>query len=211
MAKHSTQGEATWVDGPAGRLEARLHAPEDDSIRAVAVVCHPHPQHKGSMHNKVAHTLTRASVLAGAEALRFNFRGVGSSEGEFDQAVGETADALAAVAFMRARHPGLPLWLAGFSFGAQVSLQACGRAEPDRLVTVAPPVARFGGARPARPACPWLLLQGEADEVVDPQSVFDWAQAYPEPPELAVFPDVGHFFHGQLTPLRDRVQQFLSE
>ncbi|MCP1728389.1 alpha/beta superfamily hydrolase [Natronospira proteinivora] len=211
MAKLSTQGEALAFTGPAGKLEGLLQESDSDEARAIAVVCHPHPLHQGSMHNKVAHTLARACSEAGAVSLRFNFRGVGGSEGEFDEAVGETADALAAVAWMREHYPGLPLWLAGFSFGAQVSLQASPKAGPDRLITVAPPVQRFGGTRPARPDCPWLLLQGEADEVVDPQAVFDWAERYAEPPEIARFPEVGHFFHANLTPLRERVLAFLKE
>lgn len=210
MAKQFGQGEAVTVEGPAGALEGLWHV-SDDAPRAVAVVCHPHPQHQGTMHNKVAHTLARAFFAGSAAVLRFNFRGVGRSEGEFDEAVGETADALAAVAWVREQYPDIPLWLGGFSFGAQVALQATGKAKPDRLVTVAPPVQRFGDARPARPACPWLLLQGEADEIVDADAVLEWARAYDEPPVIRTFPDVGHFFHGNLTGLREAVTDFLSD
>lgn len=210
MAKHFGQGEAVVVPGPEGQLEGLWH-PAGDDPAAVAVVCHPHPQHEGTMHNKVAHTLARAFSDCNAAVLRFNFRGVGKSEGEFDQAVGETADALAAVKWVREQHPDRPLWLGGFSFGAQVALQATGKARPERLVTVAPPVQRFGDTRPARPRCPWLLIQGEADEVVNADAVLAWAEAYDEPPLIKRFPDVGHFFHGSLTGLREAVTGFLDD
>lgn len=198
------------IPGPSGRLEGMLELPEA-APRAIAVACHPHPQHEGTMHNKVVHTLARAFVESGAATLRFNFRGVGRSEGEFDRAVGETADALAAVQWMRDRFSDLPLWLGGFSFGAQVSIQACGKARPDCLVSIAPPVERFGDLRPARPDAPWLLMQGEADEVVEPGGVFRWAESYEPPPRIERFPGVGHFFHGNLTPLKRRVAAFLED
>ncbi|MEA5445900.1 alpha/beta fold hydrolase [Gammaproteobacteria bacterium AB-CW1] len=209
MAKASNQPEPITVAGPVGALEALFQLPAKQP-RAIGVACHPHPLHQGTMRNKVAHTLARAMVDAGAATLRFNFRGVGKSEGEFDNAVGETADALAAVAWLRERYPDLPLWLGGFSFGAQVSIQAAARARPDKLISIAPPVARFGDSRPSRPDCPWLLVQGEADEIVDPEAVFAWADAYQSPPQVESFPEVGHFFHGHLTPLHRTLLDFLE-
>ncbi len=210
MATADDHPERPVFPGPVGNLEGIFELPKADPV-AIAVACHPHPQHEGTMQNKVVHTLARAFVESGAATLRFNFRGVGRSEGDFDQAVGETADALAAVAWVRDRFPTLPLWLGGFSFGAQVSIQACGKARPDCLVSIAPPVERFGDLRPRRPDCPWLLIQGEADEVVDPAGVFSWAESYDPPPEIERFPDVGHFFHANLTPLKQRVNAFLAE
>ncbi|HEX6928138.1 MAG TPA: alpha/beta hydrolase, partial [Gammaproteobacteria bacterium] len=119
------ESERFYIDGPVGRLEAVLETPPDMIVPdAVAVVCHPHPQHQGTMLNKVAHTLARSFVQLGAPALRFNFRGVGGSEGAFADAVGEVDDALAALDYLRARWPEARLWLGGFSFGAQVSLSA---------------------------------------------------------------------------------------
>jgi len=198
------------IPGPVGELEGIWEMDGNRKPRAVAVVCHPHPLHQGSMQNKVAHTLAKAFFDCGAAVLRFNFRGVGKSEGEFDNAVGETADALAAVEWVRERFTDKSLWLGGFSFGAQVALQASGKAKPEQLVTVAPPVQRFGDTRPGRPDCPWLLLQGDADDVVESQAVLDWAAAYEPPPQIEVFPGVGHFFHGNLTGLRQRVSDFLQ-
>jgi hypothetical protein len=198
------------IAGPAGALEAVLEVPEAPRGAAVAVVCHPHPLHQGTMHNKVAHTLARAALGLGAPALRFNFRGVGGSAGLHDDGLGETEDALAAVAWARDRHPGATLWLMGFSFGAMVALRAAPRAAPARLVTVAPAVARFRGDHPPAPAMPWLLVQGGADELVEPAAVRAWAEAQRPRPVLHEMPGVSHFFHGHLHELRDAVAAFLE-
>jgi alpha/beta superfamily hydrolase len=112
--------ESHWIAGPAGRLEALLEEPEDAAPRLAAVVCHPHPLYGGTMRNKVVHRIARGLRLAGAVALRFNFRGVGASAGSHGYLEGEIEDARAALAWLRARYPGLPFALAGFSFGARV-------------------------------------------------------------------------------------------
>ncbi len=209
MVKPAVRGEPLTVPGPVGALEALLEGPKDPS-RAVAVVCHPHPLHQGSMHNKVVHSLSRAFAAAGARVMRFNFRGVGESEGRYDEARGETDDAVAVARWMREQHPECPLWLGGFSFGAQVALQAAGELDPALLVTVAPPVPRFIENPPRRPACPWLLVQGEADEVVDPDTVIQWARSDSPRPELVTLPDTSHFFHRRLGELQSRVTEFLE-
>ncbi|HEX7965622.1 MAG TPA: alpha/beta fold hydrolase [Gammaproteobacteria bacterium] len=190
--------------GPAGLIEGLLDHPPGEPI-AVAVVCHPHPLQGGAMQNKVAYMLARAFNDMGAASLRFNFRGVGRSEGAFDHGVGETGDALAAVDWLMARHPGLPLWLGGFSFGSYVALRAQSQRPVERLVTVAPAVERFDTAAIEVPQCPWLLVQGDADEVVSPQAVLAWARALVHPPKLAVMAGAGHFFHGRLNELRELV------
>ena len=114
--------ERHLLDGPAGKLEALLDAPEDAVPRAIAVVCHPHPLFGGTMHNKVVYRVARALRNSGYVVLRFNFRGVGKSEGRHDLGVGEIADARAALDWLRSRYPGLPYTLAGFSFGSRVIL-----------------------------------------------------------------------------------------
>lgn len=196
--------ERFFLDGPAGKIEALLETPAGVAEpRAVAVVCHPHPQHQGTMLNKVAHTIARSFVQLGAPALRFNFRGVGRSEGEFADAVGEVDDALAALDWMHERWPGAALWLGGFSFGAQVSLGAVQARKVEWLVTVAPPVERMQLEGFEAPRCRWLLVQGGADEVVDPAGVAAWAKSVSPPPEFEWLPGVGHFFHGRLNELRE--------
>lgn len=198
--------ETLFIEGPAGRLEALLERPADvTEPRAVAVVCHPHPLHGGTMKNKVAHTLARSFLDLGAPALRFNFRGVGKSEGEFDHGRGELEDAFAALDWMRARWPQAALWLGGFSFGAGVSIEAASQRPVKWLVSVAPPVERMPLERIRIPECPWLLLQGGADEVVDPQGVATWANSIEPKPQFEWFEGVGHFFHGNLTALRERI------
>ena len=190
--------------GPAGDLEGLLDFPDCEPA-AVAVVCHPNPVQGGTMQNKVAYILARAFNDMGAVSLRFNFRGVGRSQGVFDNGDGETGDVLAAIDWLAARHPGLPLWLGGFSFGAYVALRAQSQRPVERLVTVAPAVTRFASAPITPPACPWLLVQGDADDVVPPAETLAWAAGLARPPQLAVLAGAGHFFHGRLNELRETV------
>ena len=208
--RRPSASERHTIGGPAGPLEVLLEEPGAAPARAIAVVCHPHPQFQGTMDNKVAHTLARAALGCGAAALRFNFRGVGRSAGSYADGIGETEDALAAVAWLRARHPALPLWLMGFSFGAMVALRAVAKAQPAKLVTVAPAVTRFLPDHPPSPAIPWLLVQGLADELVDADAVRAWAAQRSPAPQLHEMPGVSHFFHGHLHELRAAVADFLG-
>lgn len=203
--------ESLVIDGPAGRLEGLLETPRDAAPRGIAVVCHPHPLHQGTMHNKVVHTLGRAFAACGMGALRFNFRGVGASEGSFGDGPGEMADALAAAREGRRRVPEGPLWLAGFSFGAAIAIGAAAELEADGLVTVAPAVARVAGMDRVAPRCPWLVIQGDQDELVNVDDTVAWVNSLDPGPELQVFPDTGHFFHGKLVELRKAVEAFVRE
>ena len=201
------------IPGPAGPLEAIVEDPGTQhgaEPPALAVVCHPHPLYQGTMRNKVVHTLARAANRLGAPSLRFNFRGVGASAGAWDEGRGETEDALAVIEWAQRRWPGLPLWLAGFSFGSYVALRAAPQARPAALVTVAPPVQRFPLDGAWQPQAPWLVVQGEADELVDWRAVRDWARAQTPPPELVLLPDTSHFFHGRLGELQQAAQDFLG-
>jgi hypothetical protein len=190
------------IAGPSGALECALDAPAG-AARGLAVVCHPHPQHGGTMDNKVVQTLARAFVQLGYSALRFNFRGVGASAGEWAQGPGEIDDALAAVAAFRGDEQ--PLVLAGFSFGAYVAAHVAARlavqgAAAERLVLIAPAASRFD-----LPAVPpgTLVVHGEADDVVPLAAVLDWAR--PQSLPVTVLPGAGHFFHGQLPLLKSLV------
>lgn len=192
----------TQIDGPAGTLVLALDAPAAPVPRGVAVVCHPHPLHGGTLDNKVAQTLARAFVQLGYQAVRFNFRGVGGSSGAWDGGAGEVDDALAVIASQR--QPGQPLVLAGFSFGAYVASQAAARLPPgqaaERLVLVGPATANF----PVAPVpADTLVIHGEADDVVPLAATFDWAR--PQALPVVVVPGAGHFFHGQLPLLKSLV------
>ncbi len=204
--------QAKEIAGPAGTLEARLEdpVPPGEPHAAVAVVCHPHPLHGGTMQNKVVHTCARAMQEVGAATVRFNFRGVGRSAGRYDAGAGELEDALAVVDWARERLQCDALWLAGFSFGAAVALQAAVRgARPQRLVTIAPPVGRIITERVERPGCAWLIVQGDRDELVDVEDVRRWASGYDPAPELLIVADAEHFFHGKLLELRAGLVRFL--
>lgn len=201
------------IPGPAGVLEARAEDPLPQASRpaVVGVVCHPHPLYGGTMQNKVVHTLARAMQEAGAPTVRFNFRGVGQSEGVYADGIGEVDDALAAIAWARSHWQCERLWLAGFSFGAAVALQASQSARPARLVTVAPPVGRIITQPVARPPCPWLVVQGDRDELVDFATVQRWVAEYsPQAPRLFAMHGAEHFFHGRLGELRTAVLEFLA-
>ena len=203
--------EKLFLDGPVGRLEAVLELPVDASPVGSAVVCHPHPQHGGTLHNKVAHTLARAFVRMGYAALRFNFRGTEMSEGEFDDGNGELDDALAVVDWMRARSPGLPLWVSGFSFGAAIAVRAAVATEINGLISVAPAIDRFAPGLLSQPECPWLIIQGDQDELVDIEETVTWVDGLDPGPELLIVPGGEHFFHGRLVELRDAVSEFVAE
>jgi alpha/beta superfamily hydrolase len=200
------------IDGPAGPLEARVEDPAPGTAPSVVgVVCHPHPLYGGTMQNKVVHTLARAMQELGAPTTRFNFRGVGGSAGRYDGGAGELEDALAVCAWARQRWNCQPLWLAGFSFGSAVVLQAATVVQPRSLVTVAPPVGRIIVSPVARPACPWLVVQGDRDELVDVVQVRRWVDEFVPAPRLVVLGEAEHFFHGRLGELRAAVLQFLAE
>ncbi len=212
MKQRTSVKEALTVDGPAGRLEVLVDAPGERQGDRVAVLCHPHPSHQGTMMNKVVHTLSRAMLELGVPAVRFNFRGVGVSEGEYAQGIGETEDTLAICRWAAERYQGAELWLGGFSFGAMVACRAALSANPAQLISIAPPVLSMEGFfGTGQPSCPWLIVQGDADEVVDCDSVVEWVNRLEPGPELVVLPEGSHFFHGKLTMLRSILVEHLHK
>jgi uncharacterized protein len=196
----------TRIAGPAGDIECAVDAPAG-AVRGVAVVCHPHPQHGGTLDHKVAQTLARAFVQLGWRSVRFNFRGVGASAGVWDEGVGEIDDALAVIEAHR--DLATPFMLAGFSFGAYVASQAAARlpddAKPLRLVLVGPSTQRQDPG-PVPPDT--LVIHGESDDVVPLSATLDWAR--PQNLPVIVFPGVGHFFHRQLALLKTVIVQELQ-
>jgi alpha/beta superfamily hydrolase len=192
------------LTGPAGQIEALAEGPEH-APASVAVVCHPHPLHGGTMTNKVVHTLAKSFVAKGAVAIRFNYRGVGASAGKYDEGMGETEDTLAVIDWARQQWPEVPLWLGGFSFGGAVAIRAAAQRPVQRLVTVAPAVDRVNVEGAELSSIAWLLVHGDKDELVDAAHVMHWARGLQHPPHIALLPGVDHFFHGRLNDLRDAV------
>jgi len=205
----NAQTERLRLNGPAGAIEAlRDAAAPDVPYRGVAVVSHPHPLFGGTMDNKVVQTLARAFLQLGWRSLRLNYRGVGQSEGGWDEGRGETDDAQHAL--LAVAEPAEPLLLAGFSFGGFVAAQLAQRLAQagrpaTRLVLVGPATGNFA-LPPVAPDT--LVVHGEADEVVPLQCTLDWARAQALP--VTVLPGVGHFFHGQLPLLKSVVLRALD-
>lgn len=206
------------IPGPAGNIEALLGAPSRPLENpAYAVICHPHPLFGGAMSNKVAYQLAASAQKAGLYALRFNFRGVGRSEGQHDKGLGETGDTEFLVEWLRQQFPA-PLAdarvvLMGFSFGAWVSVRAAAKVRPLAQVSIAPPFGKYVGdsAIPSRPDCPWLVVHGLDDEVVDYAQTKAVLDTYTPPPTLVTLDGVGHFFHGRLTEVGSIIQPFLQQ
>jgi len=187
------------IDGPGGKIETVINDP-GPTRRGLALIAHPHPLHGGTLDNKVTQTIADTLFDLGYVAVRPNFRGVGQSEGEFDHGKGEVADMLAVLAFMRERYPGLPITLAGFSFGAYVQSVVIETAKPAHLLLVGPAVNMFhmGDAPPHT-----IVLHGENDQLVPISDVREWAKKSGF--TLGVVRDADHFFHKKLAELKDHI------
>lgn len=198
---------ALTLAGPAGGLEAAVDLPEAEVARAgTVVISHPHPLQGGTMHNKVVTMIERSVRELGLRTVRFNFRGTGASEGTYDDGRGETLDLLAVAEWVQKTRPGDALWLAGFSFGSYVALLAARHLPVKQMISIAPPVGRWDFSAAIAPPCPWLVVQGEDDDVVVPQAVFDWIDAMQDKPTLVRMPETGHFFHRRLMDLRGAIK-----
>jgi uncharacterized protein len=205
--------EPTMISGPVGELESIVDIPEATTGSHVAVVCHPHPLQGGTMTNKVVHVLAKSFNSLEIPTVRFNYRGVGKSVGDYAEGIGETADAVAAIDWALSRWPQASLYLSGFSFGGAVAIRAATERSADRLITVAPAVDRVEVPSERLPHCPWLVIQGDQDDVVDPSKVQSWlsAQSFARSPELVMLGGVGHYFHGRLNELKSVVVEWLKK
>ncbi|MDX1693632.1 MAG: alpha/beta hydrolase [Ketobacteraceae bacterium] len=214
-----------FIPGPAGQLQAiatpgKVSEPEQastsgNSVKQVAIVCHPHSLMGGTMNNKVVHTLARMHRDLGRAVIRFNFRGVEKSEGEYDAGVGETDDLLAVMAWAESCFPGAAFHIAGFSFGSFVAARSLAQAidqgfNVKHLMLVAPAVENYDFGKLTRFAVPVAVIYGDADEVVDPRAIRRWIDAIHSPSQVACLEGAGHFFHGRLTELKDRAEQLLD-
>ena len=189
------------IDGPDGKIETVIDDP-GPTRRGLALIAHPHPLHGGSLENKVVTTISKILHDLGYVAVRPNFRGVGSSEGEYDHGEGEVADMLAVLAFVRARYPDLALILAGFSFGAVIQSRVNETAQAEHLLLIGPALNLFQmGSAPANA----LVIHGEKDAIVPVDQVRSWTTQHGV--TLAVVRDADHFFHKKLSELKQHILQ----
>jgi alpha/beta superfamily hydrolase len=205
-APFPAQAASLLLPGAAGAIEVAVAVPGEGARDGVAIICHPHPLQGGTMFNKVVTTLDRALGELGLSTVRFNFRGVGRSEGVHDEGRGEADDLVAIAEWVRRERPGAALWLAGFSFGSYVALRAAARIVPRQMILIAPPVGRWDFSGIAWPSCPVLIVQGGEDDIVDPAAVAEWAAQQEPPPTLVRMTEAGHFFHRRLIDLRGAVR-----
>jgi alpha/beta superfamily hydrolase len=198
--------ESLFIDGPAGRLEALLEEPEDGEPREAALVCHPHPQHGGTMHNKVVYRIARGLRRAGCVVLRFNYRGVNQSEGAYAEGLGETDDARAALTLLRSRYPELPYSLAGFSFGSRIVLRAgCESDDVRRIIAVGFPAAYAEAWQVGHCERPRVFIQSTNDRFgpqPDMQAYFDHLSG---PKQLIWVEARDHFFADALDQFEQAV------
>ena len=191
------------LKGPAGLIECAVDVPEPgDARQGTIIICHPHPEHGGTMHNKVVTICERSMRELGLRTVRFNFRGVGRSEGVFDDGYGETDDLFAVAEWVRRTRPHDSLWLGGFSFGSFITTRAALNLDTGQLISIAPPVDRYAFDSLHHPECPWLIVQGDEDEVVNVEMVSNWASKLKPPPELVIMEGADHFFHRRIMDLR---------
>lgn len=198
------QSQTQLLQGPASAIEVLLAAPREP-VRGGCVICHPHPLYGGAMSNKVVYTLASSASKQGLLTLRFNFRGVGKSTGQHDDGLGETDDTVWLAEQLRAALPaGVPLVLAGFSFGAFVSLKAASRVQASALMSVAPPFSATraiyadGEGPPPNPGCPWSVIHSRDDDTVAYEDTAKALAEYQPAPALTTVDGAGHFFHGRL-------------
>lgn len=200
------------ISGVVGDLEVATSVGEQ--VKPVTcIVCHPHPQQGGTMHNKVVYTLASTVNELGIKAVRFNYRGVQNSDGEFDHGVGELEDLLCVYEWVKTVCPDDEVWLAGFSFGGFISLK--GFAEiPNvkQVISISPPAGHPYFYDIPAITSPWVLVQGEEDDVVLPNQVYDWVDSLEtQKPELIKVPETGHFFHRKLTVLKQVLKEALEK
>jgi len=198
------------LDGPQGNLEAIINIPKNSKTFAhYAVICHPHPLHEGSMSNKIVHTIAKTLTKNNIPSVQFNFRGVGKSEGEFDNAIGEQQDLIAVEKAIHSLFPQQSLYLAGFSFGAYVALHTQATLNAEKLILVAPPIRTLNFSDPPYPTCPCLLIQGLDDDVIDSSATINWAENSNADITISKHKNVGHFFHGHLVELSRTIESFI--
>jgi alpha/beta superfamily hydrolase len=199
------------IPGPAGPLEALLDLPEGEP-RAVAVFGHPHPLHGGTMHTKALYQAAKAMPRIGVAALRFNFRGVGSSAGTFDSGPGEKDDFRAGLSYAEQRFPDLPIWAGGMSFGSWIAMTVGAEdARVSLLLAIAPPVDRFDFEVLKTCTLPKFIVHGESDELISIKEIRRFYAQIPEPKELVTIEDANHLFEGKTSLVGEAVEDLLAD
>lgn len=211
LDKLNTPGEHPLIlNGAVGQLEAVLTVPLTVSTPHVAFLGHPHSLQGGSMNNKVVTTLARTFKELGIPALRFNFRGVGCSEGVYDEGFGESLDMVELVRMWQQEQPDVQCLFAGFSFGSYVAYRAAMLSQAQLLITVAPPVHHYNYHEFNSDTLPWLIIQGDEDEVVPFKLVKEFAEYHNPPLPFISFAQTSHFFHGKLLELKSQVMDYVN-
>ncbi len=194
----------TLITGNAGDIEVLITQPATVTESSpIVVISHPHPLYGGAMTNKVVHILAKTFSELGAITVRFNFRGVGKSEGKYDNGIGEAEDLQTLVEELKQWRAKSPIWLAGFSFGAYVTVRAQTVIKPEKLLLVAPPVSMYPFDELAEITIPWIVIQGGRDEVIDAAAVKNWVSQRPNQPQFIWMEQAGHFFHGRLNYVKE--------
>lgn len=194
-----------FLPGQIGPLESVIAVPSILNERYLAIIGHPHSLQGGTMSNKVVTTMVRAFKDLNIPSIRFNFRGVGRTTGGFDQGVGESEDMLEIAHLCQQEMPSVKLIFSGFSFGSYVAYRAAAQCEHALLITIAPPVHHFDYTEFSTPPNPWLMFQGDDDDVVPLQSILEFIAHSSYPIVLERFSETGHFFHGRLVDLKMRL------
>ena len=198
------------LTGPSGNLETAISKAVTASNK-VCIICHPNPLQEGTMDNKVVYIISKALQTVGFDTVRFNFRGIGQSEGVYGDLVGEMEDLKAVIAWLRSTRPNAEIHLAGFSFGSYISAEVAAHDDSIcSLISVAPPVDRYPFDCLPKMHCPWLVIQGSEDEVVPTAEVTDWARDLVPNIQYRLLEDTGHFFHGRLVDLRKIIENNYS-
>lgn len=199
---------STFIKGKAGDIDVLITRPESiTESTPIAIISHPHPLYGGTMTNKVVHILAKTFSQLNAITVRFNFRGVGKSEGKYDEGFGEAEDLQLIAEALKQWQPQAPIWLAGFSFGAYVTARANEVIQAEKVLLVAPPVSMYPFGELAEIEIPWIVIQGGQDEVIEAKSVKNWVSQRPNPPQLIWMEEASHFFHGKLNDIKEAILQ----
>jgi alpha/beta superfamily hydrolase len=203
-----------FLNGHDGKLELLISPGNSNKLsndsELIAIICHPHPLHGGTMDNKVVYTIHKALNTVNFTTIRFNYRGVGRSEGSYGDSIGEFDDLMTIINWVKIKKPNCKILLAGFSFGAFIAFKASKEINCLYLISIAPAVQNQDYNNYLPIECPWLLIQGEQDEIVPAQTVLEWVNSLDNKPEIIKLPDASHFFHGCLIDLREAIKSKIS-